>query len=275
MSAAFDQLLAIMARLRDPERGCPWDIEQSFDTIAPYTVEEAHEVADAIARRDYRNLQEELGDLLLQVVFHSQMAKDGGLFTIEDVAAGINAKLIRRHPHVFPGVRLDGERDIIAVQQVSDNWEAIKAQEKAERGEVAEHLLDSVSAGMPALARAEKLQKKASKVGFDWHDPRAVLAKLREEIEEVEEAIAEQHPRTAVEDELGDILFCVVNLARHLDLDAEQALKRSNIKFIRRFNHIEDSLKAARRGFADASLDEMEQLWLAAKRLEQAGGAGH
>lgn len=269
MSAAFDQLLTIMARLRDPERGCPWDIEQNFDTIAPYTVEEAHEVADAIARRDYRNLQEELGDLLLQVVFHSQMAKDAGLFTIEEVAAGINAKLIRRHPHVFPNGQLDGERDAIPSAQVSANWEAIKAQEKAERGELATHLLDAVSAGMPALARAEKLQKKASKVGFDWHDPHAVLAKLREEIDEVEEAISAQHSREAVEDELGDILFCVVNLARHLDLDSEQALKRSNTKFIRRFNHIEDSLKAAGRSFSDADLDEMERLWVAAKGLEK------
>ena len=270
MSAAFDQLLSIMARLRDPERGCPWDVEQNFDTIAPYTVEEAHEVADAIARRDYRNLQEELGDLLLQVVFHSQMATEAGLFNIEDVAAGINTKLIRRHPHVFPGGRLDAERDSIAVQQVSDNWEAIKAQEKAERGETATHLLDSVHAGMPALARAEKLQKKASKVGFDWHDPHAVLAKLREEIDEVEEAITGKHARAAVEDELGDIMFCVVNLARHLDLDAEQALKRSNNKFIRRFNHIEDSLRAGQRQFADASLDDMEQLWVQAKQQERA-----
>jgi ATP diphosphatase len=268
MSAAFDQLLAIMARLRDPARGCPWDIEQDFDTIAPYTVEEAHEVADAIARRDYRNLQEELGDLLLQVVFHAQMAKDQGLFAFEAVAEGINAKLIRRHPHVFPGGRLDGETDAIPVAQVSDNWEAIKAAEKAARGEMAEHLLDSVSAGMPAMARAEKLQKKASKVGFDWHDPKAVLAKLREEIDEVEEAIDRQHARAALEDELGDILFCVVNLARHLELDAEQALKRSNAKFIRRFNHIEDTLKGRGQALAEATLEEMEALWVQAKAGE-------
>jgi ATP diphosphatase len=268
MSVALEQLLAIMARLRDPERGCPWDIEQNFDTIAPYTVEEAHEVADAIARRDYRNLQEELGDLLLQVVFHAQMAQDQGLFAFEAVAEGINAKLIRRHPHVFPGGQLDGQRDAISTAQVSDSWDAIKAAEKAARGETAAHLLDAVSAGMPALARAEKLQKKASKVGFDWHDPKAVLAKLREEIDEVEEAIDRQHPRAAQEDELGDILFCVVNLARHLDLDAEQALKRSNAKFIRRFNHIEDTLKDRGQAFAGTTLETMEQLWVEAKAVE-------
>lgn len=268
MSAALDQLLTIMARLRDPERGCPWDLEQDFDSIAPYTVEEAHEVADAIARKDYRNLQEELGDLLLQVVFHAQMGKDAGLFDFEAVAEGINAKMIRRHPHVFPGGRLDGSRDDIAPEQVSANWEQIKAEEKKARGEVHAYWLDSVSAGMPALARAEKLQKRASKVGFDWNDPRAVLAKVREEIDEVEEAMLEQHPREALEAELGDILFCVVNLARHLDLDAEQALKRTNVKFIRRFNHIEDALTARNLQFQDVDLQEMDRLWVEAKKAE-------
>ncbi len=268
MSTALNELLAIMARLRDPEMGCPWDVAQSFATIAPYTVEEAHEVADAIAREDYRNLQEELGDLLLQVVFHSQMAAEQGLFDFEQVAQGINAKLIRRHPHVFPSGRPEGVQETLAAEQVSANWEAIKAQEKAERGEVHDYLLDSVSAGLPALARAEKLQKKAAKVGFDWNDPKAVLAKLREEIDEVEEALDRQHSRAAQEAELGDILFCVVNLARHLDLDAEQALKRTNAKFIRRFNEIESALRARQLQFQEVSLDEMERLWVAAKAGE-------
>lgn len=265
MSAALNQLLAIMARLRDPQQGCPWDLEQDFDSIAPYTVEEAHEVADAIARRDYRNLEEELGDLLLQVVFHAQMASEAGLFDFEAVAKGINEKLIRRHPHVFPGGSLDGERDDIAPEQVSANWEAIKAEEKAARGEVHEYLLDSVNAGLPALARAEKLQKKASKVGFDWNDPKAVLSKLREEIDEVEEALDQGLSREEQEAEVGDILFCVVNLARHLRLDAEQALKRTNAKFIKRFNYIEDALTARQLQFRDVDLNEMDRLWVEAK----------
>ncbi|MCD6061530.1 MAG: MazG family protein, partial [Moraxellaceae bacterium] len=180
MSDAMHRLLAIMARLRDPERGCPWDLEQDFSTIAPYTLEEAHEVADAIARGDFRNLEEELGDLLLQVVFHAQMASEQQLFDFEAVARGIADKLIRRHPHVFPGGRLDGDTVAIASTEVSVNWENIKAAEKAARGEQPKRLLDGVASGLPGLARAEKLQKKAGKVGFDWNDPRAVIAKLRE-----------------------------------------------------------------------------------------------
>lgn len=273
MSAAFDQLVSIMARLRDPERGCPWDVEQSFDTIAPYTLEEAHEVADAIARKDYRNLCEELGDLLLQVVFHSQMAAEAGLFTIEDVAAGISSKLVRRHPHVFPPAAQEPAAGALTPDEVVSNWDAIKAEEKAARGERQDRLLDGVGAGMPALTRALKLQRKAGKVGFDWQDPHAVLAKLREEIGEIEAALAQPDHRDALEDELGDVLFCVVNLARHLDLDSEQALKRSNHKFVRRFNYIEDALRLQGRTFAGASLDDMEALWVEAKqKLEPASG---
>lgn len=272
MSESLNRLLAIMARLRDPERGCPWDLEQDFSTIAPYTLEEAHEVADAIARNDLRNLEEELGDLLLQVVFHAQMASEQQVFDFEDVARGIAEKMIRRHPHVFPGGQLDGERSDIGSEQVVANWDAIKAAEKAARGERPQRLLDAVSAGLPALTRAEKLQKKAGKVGFDWNDPRAVIAKLREELDEVEAELdaadAGQGSRSAQEDELGDLLFCVVNLARHLDLDSEMALKRANAKFERRFAHIEDSLAAQGLQFTDATLDQMEALWVEAKQRE-------
>ncbi|MES2919604.1 MAG: nucleoside triphosphate pyrophosphohydrolase [Pseudomonadota bacterium] len=265
MSNNLDKLLAIMARLRDPERGCPWDLEQDFASIAPYTLEEAHEVADAIARGDMRNLEEELGDLLLQVVFHAQMAREQQLFDFDAVARGIADKLIRRHPHVFPGGRLDGDTAAIPSAEVSANWDRIKAEEKAARGERPARLLDGVGSGLPALARAEKLQKKASKVGFDWNDPRAVIAKLREELDEVE-AELDRADQGAREDELGDLLFCVVNLARHMELDCEMALKRCNLKFERRFGYIEDTLTAQGRALASASLDEMEALWVRAKQ---------
>lgn len=273
MSSSLEKLLVIMARLRDPERGCPWDLEQDFSTIAPYTLEEAHEVADAIARNDLRNLEEELGDLLLQVVFHAQMASEQQAFNFEDVARGIAEKMLRRHPHVFPDGQLDGESTDIASQQVVADWDAIKKAEKAARGETAVRVLDGITAGLPALMRAEKLQKKASKVGFDWNHPRAVIAKLREELDEVEAELdaaeAGQGSRDAQEDELGDLLFCVVNLARHLKLDSEMALKRANAKFERRFAHVEDRLAAAGLPFDQASLEQMEALWVEAKHAER------
>ncbi|MDP2226236.1 MAG: nucleoside triphosphate pyrophosphohydrolase [Moraxellaceae bacterium] len=281
MSESLNQLLAIMARLRDPERGCPWDLEQDFSTIAPYTLEEAHEVADAIARGDMRNLREELGDLLLQVVFHSQMAAEQQLFDFEQVAAGIAEKMLRRHPHVFPDGTLDGSAVVagtdaepsgaIGAPEVVANWEAIKLAEKAARGERQDGVLGGVAAGLPALMRAEKLQRKASKVGFDWNDPRAVIAKIREELDEVE-AELDGGSKAAQEEELGDLLFCVVNLARHLSLDGEQALKKANAKFERRFGHIEKVLAARGVLFADASLEQMEALWIEAKQVEQAAG---
>lgn len=267
MSEALNNLLMIMARLRDPETGCPWDVEQTFDTIAPYTLEEAHEVADAIARKDYRNLEEELGDLLLQVVFHAQMASEAQLFNFEDVARGISEKMLRRHPHVFPGGSLDAEKAAIGTAEVVGVWERIKAEEKAARGELGTRLLDGVGNGQPGLTRALKLQKKAGTVGFDWNDPRAVIAKIREELAEVE-AELDGGDKVAQEDELGDLLFCVVNLARHLALDSESALKKANAKFERRFAHIEDSLAARGLLFTDASLAEMEALWVEAKQLE-------
>jgi nucleoside triphosphate diphosphatase len=262
------ELLAIMARLRSPDGGCPWDLEQDFASIAPYTIEEAYEVADAIERGDREDLKDELGDLLLQVVFHAQMAAEEGKFGFGDVVDAINAKMIRRHPHVF------GDVDASDAVAVKERWNAIKTEEKAERASRRDAppsarggLLDDVPVALPALTRAVKLQKRAATVGFDWNDPRAVIAKLREEIEETEQELADATPnRDRLEDELGDMLFAVANLARHLSLDPEAALRRANAKFVRRFAYIEDALTHQGRRPDDASLDEMEELWVAAKK---------
>lgn len=263
-SRDISRLIEIMAALRDPATGCPWDVEQTFATVAPYTVEEAHEVADAIARNDFDDLREELGDLLLQVVYHARMAEEIGAFSFGDTVEAITRKLIRRHPHVF------GDADARAAGAAKGMWEKIKAEEKRERaegrGEAPAGLLDGVPASLPALARAVKLQAKASTVGFDWNDPKAVLAKLREEIDEIEAEI-DASPRLAerVEDEIGDLLFAVANLARHLKIDPDQSLRRTNVKFMTRFASIEAALAAEGRGPKDASLDEMEALWQQAK----------
>jgi ATP diphosphatase len=260
-------LLAIMAALRTPGSGCPWDLEQDFASIAPYTIEEAYEVADAIARGDLDDLREELGDLLLQVVFHARMAEERGAFDFGDVVESITTKLIRRHPHVFDA--RDG-RDADGVRRA---WEEIKRAEKAERrarrGEVGagEGALAGVPVGLPALTRALKLQEKAGRVGFDWNDPRAVLAKLREEIGEIETALAGGHSAEA-KAEVGDLLFAVVNLARHLGADPEAVLRATNAKFERRFAAIEQALAAQGRSPAQASLPDMDALWTAAKAAE-------
>jgi ATP diphosphatase len=263
-SRDIGRLIEIMAALRDPETGCPWDKEQNFATIAPYTVEESHEVADAIARNDLGDLREELGDLLLQVAYHARMAEEIGAFAFGDVVEAITAKMIRRHPHVF------GNEEARAAGAAKGFWDKIKAEEKRDR--VARHpesrsVLESVSAGQPALARAVKLQAKAGTFGFDWNDPKAVLDKLREETVEIEAEI-EQEPRSSdrIEDEIGDLLFTVANLARHLKVDPDHALRRTNAKFIRRFSAIERGLAEAGRTLGEASLDEMEALWRQAKR---------
>lgn len=265
-SGDIARLIEIMAALRDPATGCPWDKEQSFATIAPYTVEEAHEVADAIARDNLTDLREELGDLLLQVVYHARMAEEIGAFAFPDVVEAITTKLIRRHPHVF------GDADARAAGAAKGFWEKIKAEEKRARAgdrPAAEGLLDAVAAGLPALQRAVKLQAKASTVGFDWNDPRAVLAKLREEIDEVEAELDRgAMDRERAGDEVGDLLFAVANLARRLDIDPEQTLRRTNAKFVRRFGVIEAGLAAAGRSPGEASLDEMEALWQRAKADE-------
>jgi ATP diphosphatase len=268
------RLIEIMAALRTPGTGCPWDLEQTFATIVPFTLEEAYEVADAIERGDFADLRDELGDLLLQVVFHARMAEEVGRFDFGGVVEAITAKLIRRHPHVFADARDLSSDDVTAL------WGRIKAEEKRLRAEAREAAgvpaeeatgaLAGVPLALPALTRALKLQEKAGKVGFDWNDPRAVLAKLREEIDEVE-AELDAGAEDKVASEVGDLLFAVANLARHLAVDPEGALRGANAKFERRFAHIEARLGADGRAPEGASLDEMEALWEEAKRIERAG----
>ena len=256
------RLLDIMAKLRSPDGGCPWDLEQNFATIAPYTIEEAYEVAEAIARNDKENLKEELGDLLLQVVFHAQMAKEEGSFDFDDVATSNADKMIRRHPHVF------GDATIATASAQVENWEQIKQAERSKKTENAS-ILANVPAALPALMRAQKLQSRAARVGFDWPDTTGVVAKIHEELAEVEEALAEGN-NTHLAEELGDLLFAVVNLARFAGGDAETSLRNANQKFTRRFTYIEETLRAQNRDIAAASLDEMEALWVEAKTKERA-----
>jgi len=256
------RLIEIMAALRTPGSGCPWDLEQDFSTIAPYTIEEAYEVADAIARGDIAHLKDELGDLLLQVVFHARMAEEEGAFDFGDVVAGITEKLIRRHPHVF------ADEQGQTAEAVKGLWERIKAEEKAARGEVPGGALAGVPLALPALTRALKLQEKAGRVGFDWNDARAVLAKIREEADEIEAELDARATSEAAA-EVGDLLFAVVNLARHLRADPEGLLRATNLKFERRFAAIERALAARGKTPKEASLAEMETLWDAAKAAEK------
>jgi tetrapyrrole methylase family protein/MazG family protein/ATP diphosphatase len=260
----IDALLSIMARLRSPENGCPWDLEQDFASIAPYTIEEAYEVADAIELGDMNELRDELGDLLLQVVFHAQMATEEGHFQFEDVVRAICEKMIRRHPHVF------GDETTRSPSKATERWEEIKAQEKAAKGKPAqESILDDVPLALPALTRALKLQKRAASVGFDWPSTANVLDKLNEEMLELSHELAKGGDKDRLEDEFGDILFVYANLARHLEIDPEAALRRTNAKFRRRFNHIEKQLSAQGRTPSQSNLDEMDALWNDAKRIER------
>ncbi len=268
-SRDISRLLEIMAALRTPDGGCPWDLEQNFATIAPYTIEEAYEVVDAIARGDLDDLRDELGDLLLQVVFHARMAEEQNAFAFGDVVEAITAKMIRRHPHVFAD-----SNGNVAASDVKGTWERIKAEEKAERAarrppEAPAHksLLSSVKAGQPALTRAMELQRKASSVGFDWNDPRAVLHKIREEADEIEAAL-DRGDAGELADETGDLLFALVNLARHVGADPEMALRGTNAKFERRFAFIERALATQGRSLESASLAEMDALWNEAKGEE-------
>ena len=273
-SRDIHRLIEIMAALRDPVGGCPWDLEQTFASIAPFTIEEAYEVADAIERGETDDLRDELGDLLLQVVFHARMAEEAELFDFGGVVEAITAKLIRRHPHVF------GNADSLDSAAVKALWGRIKADEKHKRVEArasaglppepATGALGRVPLALPALSRALKLQEKAAKVGFDWNDVRAVLAKLREEIVEVEAELGGGSSE-ALSDEVGDLLFALVNLARHLEVDPETALRAANAKFTRRFAHIEHRLAESGRGPEGADLEEMEALWIEAKGLERIG----
>lgn len=257
------RLLAIMRALRDPATGCPWDIEQDFASIAPYTIEEAYEVADAIQRADYGDLTGELGDLLLQVVFHAQIAQDRNLFDFKDIANGIADKMVARHPHVFG----DESREKTAAQQTID-WEAVKATERANRAEAG--TLEGVALGLPALLRAVKLQKRAARVGFDWPETAQVLDKIAEEMTELTEAAA-SGDKDHTEEEFGDLLFVMANLARHMKIDPEAALRRANGKFTRRFERIEALLAEAGKSPQDSDLTEMDALWNQAKAEEKTG----
>src|SRR3954464_12408524 len=259
------RLLEIMAALRTPQTGCPWDLEQTFSTIAPYTLEEAYEVADAIERGDLADLREELGDLLLQVVYHARMAQEQGAFDFGDVVQTITEKLLRRHPHVF------GEQRGLTTEAVAKLWDRIKAEEKASKPKPDEGnatALAGVPIALPALTRALKLQQKAGKVGFDWNDPMAVLAKIREEADEIEAALREG-AREQAGAEVGDLLFAVVNLARHLDADPEAVLRATNRKFERRFASIERALAARGKTPSQSTLAEMDALWDEAKAAER------
>jgi ATP diphosphatase len=271
-SRDISRLIEIMAALRNPETGCPWDIVQTFETIKPYTIEEAYEVSDAIERKDMDDLCEELGDLLLQVVFHARMAEEAGEFSFGDVVDAITRKMIRRHPHVFAVSGADTP-DAVKVQ-----WEEIKAEEKRERAErrarrgISEDFkigfLGSVQRTFPALTEALKLQERAAKVGFDWSAPEPILDKIEEEIDELRVALA-SGDKTKVSDELGDLIFAVVNIGRHVKADPEQALRGTNTKFRRRFNHIETTLAAEGETLNGASLERMEDIWQAAKAIER------
>ena len=267
-SSEIARLLEIMAALRTPVTGCPWDLAQDFASIAPYTIEEAYEVADAIARDDLLDLKDELGDLLLQVVFHARIAEERGAFAFPDVVHAITSKLIRRHPHIF------GQARDLTPDEVKGLWSRIKAEEKAARRaeraaaglqtDEPAGLLDGIPDALPALTRAEKLQAKASTVGFDWNDARLVLDKIREETEEIADALEAGDPEHIAE-EVGDLLFVVANLARHVKTDPEGALRKANLKFIRRFAHIEKRLADQGRRLSDATLEEMEAFWIEAK----------
>ena len=265
-SRDINALIEIMAALRTPSSGCPWDLEQTFETIAPFTIEEAYEVADAIARRDLTDVRDELGDLLLQVVFHARMAEERGAFDFGDVVRAITEKLLRRHPHVF------GDAGQLSVDAVGTLWERIKTQEKAARAAARGEdkraaTVGNVPTGLPALVRSLKLQTQAAKVGFDWEQPQAVLHKIREEIDEIEAAMATETP-ARIAAEIGDLLFAVVNLARHAGADPDSALRATNIKFERRFRAIETALHDQGKSPSEATLAEMETLWEAAKAAE-------
>jgi MazG family protein len=263
----IDRLLAIMARLRDPQNGCPWDVKQSFQTIAPYTIEEAYEVAGAIEQNDMAALKDELGDLLLQVVFHARMAEEAGHFAFDDVAGAIGDKMVSRHPHVF------GDHEAATADDVKLTWEAQKESERRAKAGNGEPLsaLDGVTSALPALLRAEKLQKRAARVRFDWPDVEQVFDKLDEELGEIREEIDKGRDLDRLEDEVGDLLFVAANLARHLKVDPETALRRANAKFERRFRAMEAALEALGEKAEDQTLDTLEDLWQAAKRAERTG----
>ena len=269
---SLEDLLHLMARLRDPQYGCPWDIRQTYASLVPYTLEEAYEVADAIESGDLAHLQGELGDLLFQVVYYSQLAREEGRFEFDGVVDSITRKLIRRHPHVFPTGDLYAPPDQprLSEEQVKQRWDQIKAEERAEKADAPQQLslLEDVPLALPALSRAAKLQKRAAQVGFDWPAALPVVDKVREELDEVLEAMAD-NDQPAIEEEIGDLLFVVVNLARHLKVDPESALRGANAKFDRRFRFIEQALRDTHRPIEDCTLEDLDALWDEAKRQEK------
>ncbi len=273
----LNDLLHLMARLRDPQHGCPWDLQQNYASIVPHTLEEAYEVADAIESGDFDHLPGELGDLLFQVVYYSQLAKEEGRFDFSTVIDAITRKLIRRHPHVFPDGDLYGSPELPRLDEaaIKQRWEDIKAEERAEKAAAPEQLslLDDVPSALPALSRAAKLQKRAAQVGFDWPEALPVVDKVREELGEVLEAMSENDPE-AIAEELGDLLFVVVNLARHLKVDPENALRAANGKFERRFRFIEQALREAGRPIESCDLEALDALWGEAKKAEHVPACG-
>lgn len=265
MTSPIDELQAIMAKLRDPETGCPWDKKQSFESIIPCTIEETYEVVDAIHNQDWDNLREELGDLVFQAIFYSQLAKEQNLFEFNDVIREVNAKLIRRHPHVFSDQQFESDEEIRA------NWDKIKQQEKAHKNaETTPSIFDSIPNSLPGLSKAMKVQKKCAKYGFDWDSIGPVVDKVHEEIDEVmEEAVQVSIDQDKLEEEMGDLLFAVVNLSRHLQCNPETALQKANLKFMRRFRAIESIVNQQGKSLEDFSLDELEAFWQQVKRSEK------
>lgn len=266
MTANIQRLLDIMTRLRSPKDGCPWDLEQTFKTVAPHTLEETYELVEAIENNDPQAIKEELGDVLFQVVFHAQLGREAGFFDFDSVAGYVADKMIERHPHVF------GEREAETAHDVLTNWEKDKEAKRSAQAETEgrQHgVLDGVSAALPAATRAVKLQKRASRVGFDWTKAEDVFAKIREEIDELEKEVAEGSDKSFLQDELGDVFFAIANLARKLDIDPETALRQTNKKFERRFRGIEEALAQQGRDISASSLDEMEALWNRIKREEK------
>lgn len=271
----IERIRYLMARLREPEVGCPWDAKQTFATIAPFTIEEAYEVADAIEKNDLEHLREELGDLLFQVIFYCQMAEEDQRFDLNAVAQTLEQKLVRRHPHVFPQGTLESRitsGQQAQEQQIKANWDAIKQQEKADKNQLTDSILDQVPASMSPVRRAQKMQSVVAKKGFDWEDPHKVLDKLQEEIAELQHEVVERAPVEKIADELGDVMFCCVNLARHYKLDAEMVMTKVNQKFERRFRALEFALKQQGITLDDATLDQMEAQWQAAKQQETIEG---